>query len=48
MKTILSDAALHWSQVARDIADRVVRIGSGVIESIQDNPQPAHVEEIAW
>ena len=30
------------------MADRVVRIGSGVIESVRDNPSPATVEEIAW
>ena len=30
------------------LADRVVRMGSGVIDSVSDNPQPLPVEEIAW
>ncbi len=30
------------------MADRVVRIGSGVIEAVQDNPQPVSVEAVSW
>jgi putative ABC transport system ATP-binding protein len=30
------------------IADRVVRLGSGVIESVRDNPRPRPAEEITW
>jgi putative ABC transport system ATP-binding protein len=30
------------------MADRVVKVGSGVIESVKDNPAPSAVAEIAW
>jgi putative ABC transport system ATP-binding protein len=30
------------------ISDRVVRIGSGVVDAVRDNPQPLPVEEIRW
>jgi putative ABC transport system ATP-binding protein len=30
------------------MADRVVKVGSGVIESVKDNPVPSAVAEIAW
>jgi putative ABC transport system ATP-binding protein len=30
------------------MGDRLVRVGSGVIESVDDNPQPAPAEEISW
>ena len=31
-----------------EMADRLVRVGSGVIEDIRDNPQPRPAEEISW
>ena len=37
----------HNSAIAR-MADRVVRLGSGLIESVTDNPSPARAEEVAW
>jgi putative ABC transport system ATP-binding protein len=30
------------------MGDRLVRVGSGVIESVKDNPHPAPAEEISW
>jgi putative ABC transport system ATP-binding protein len=37
----------HNTAIA-EMADRVVRVGSGIIESVADNPRPAAVEEVAW
>ncbi|MHC4219246.1 MAG: ABC transporter ATP-binding protein [Planctomycetota bacterium] len=31
-----------------EMADRLVRVGSGVIEEVRDNPQPRAAEEISW
>jgi putative ABC transport system ATP-binding protein len=31
-----------------EMADRLVRVGSGVIEDIRDNPHPQAAEEISW
>jgi putative ABC transport system ATP-binding protein len=44
-KTII--IVTHNTAIAR-MAHRVVRLGSGVIESIEDQPEPAAVEEITW
>ncbi len=30
------------------MADRVVRVGSGVIESVEDHPKPKAAQEVAW
>ena len=37
----------HNSAIA-GMGDRLVRVGSGVIESAEDNPQPLAAEEITW
>jgi putative ABC transport system ATP-binding protein len=37
----------HNSAIA-GMGDRVVRVGSGVIDSVSDNPRPAVAEEISW
>ncbi len=44
-KTII--IVTHNTAIAA-MANRVVRIGSGVIESVRDNPAPASVEEVVW
>jgi putative ABC transport system ATP-binding protein len=37
----------HNSAIA-EMADRVVRLGSGRIEAVMDNPDPAPAEEVEW
>ena len=37
----------HNSAIA-GMGDRLVRVGSGVIESADDNPHPLAAEEITW
>ncbi len=36
------------NQALKDMADKVIRIKSGKIESIEENPSPKSIEEIEW
>ncbi len=38
MRTIISDAALHWAEVAREVAERVVRPLSRKYDALQEYP----------
>lgn len=44
-KTII--IVTHNSAIA-GVADRIVRLGDGVIDSLDDQPEPMPVEEIVW
>ena len=41
-------ALITHNEAIAPLADRVIRVRSGRMESVETNPRPATVEEIAW